>query len=71
MSDYSTASSNANDAINNASEGLVEEYEVRTNGRRVKRGPLKDQIDAATRLEGLANRRSGGMFRVGKFKDPR
>lgn len=71
MADYSTASSNANDAINSSSEGLVEEYEIRSNGRRVKRGALKDQIDAVARLEGLANRRSGGMFRVGKFKDPR
>lgn len=72
MSDYSTASSNADDAIASSAEGLVEEYEIRNNGRRVKRGRLTDQIDAATKLEGLAARRaSGSISRLGKFRRPR
>lgn len=71
MADYSTSSSNANSAINNSSEGLIEEYEISQSGRRVKRGSLKGQIEAAVMLEGLAARRaSGGLFRVAKLQDP-
>jgi hypothetical protein len=59
MADYSTASQNAADALVDSADGLVEEYEIRTNGRRVKRGRLQDQIQAAALLEGLAARRAG------------
>lgn len=70
MADYSTASTNASDALADSSEGLVEEYEIRTNGRRVKRGRLIDQVQAAAMLEGLAARRAGSLFTVAKMKNP-
>lgn len=70
MADYSTASENAQDALEDAAEGLIEEYEIRTNGRRVKRGRVQDQVQAAAMLEGLAARRSRGIFTLGKFKNP-
>lgn len=69
MADYSTAASNATDALNAAtSGGMVEEYEV--GGRRVKRGRVTDQVKAAAMLNGLANRQSGGMLRAAKFQEP-
>jgi hypothetical protein len=71
MADFSTAASNAEDALIDAAEGLVEEYEIRTNGRRVKRGRVQDQVQAAVLLEGLAARRAGGLFRLAKPKNPR
>ena len=71
MADYSTAAQNASDALTDVAEGLVEEYEIRTNGRRVKRGRVQDQIQAAALLEGLAARRSGGLFTLAKMKNPR
>ena len=71
MTDYSTAASNAADAIDSASDGLIEEYEIRSNGRRVKRGKAEDQVKAAVMLEGLAARRSGGIFSLAKMKNPR
>lgn len=55
MTDYSTAASEALDALND-SGGQVEEYEVRTNGRRVRRGTPKDQLQAALTLNFLAAR---------------
>ena len=70
MADYSTASTNAQDALEDAAEGLIEEYEIRTNGRRVKRGRVQDQVQAAAMLEGLAARRSRGIFSLAKFKNP-
>ena len=71
MSDYSTASSNADDALDNAADGFVEEYEISSRGRRVKRGRLPDQVKTAALLEGLAARRSGGLFRLAKPRNPR
>lgn len=71
MTDYSDAAANAADAIANSADGLIEEYEIRANGRRVKRGKAKDQLDAALLLEGLAARRSRGIFTLGKPKNPR
>jgi hypothetical protein len=71
MADYSTAAGNASDALNDASEGLIEEYEIRTNGWRVKRGRIPDQVQAAALLEGLAARRSGGIFSVSRMRNPR
>ena len=59
MADYSEASENANDALTSAAEGLIEEYEIRSNGRRVKRGRVEDQVKSAAILEGLAARRGG------------
>lgn len=67
MTDYSTAQTALNTAIN---EDLVEEYEIRKDGRRVKRGSVKSQIEASVMLEGLVARRSGGMFRVAKMQEP-
>lgn len=70
MADYSTASSNATDALDNAADGMVEEYEIRTTGRRVKRGKLLEQVQAAAMLEGLAARRSGSkLFTLARHKD--
>ena len=72
MADYSTASGNAETALNSAADGFVEEYEISQTGRRVKRGKLTEQVAAAALLEGLASRRSGGgISRVGKFRDAR
>lgn len=71
MTDYSTASSNAQDALENAADGLIEEYEIRSNGRRVKRGRAADQVKAALLLEGMAARRAGGIFHLAKPKNPR
>ena len=72
MADYSTASSNAGDALETAADGLIEEYEIRTNGRRVKRGRVIDQVQAAAMLEGLAARRSGSkLFTLARHKDAR
>lgn len=72
MADYSDAASNANDALTTSSDGLIEEYEIRANGRRVKRGRPEDQIKAAALLEGLAARRGGrAICNVAKFKDAR
>lgn len=72
MADYSTASDNAQDALSEAADGLVEEYEVTKRGHRVKRGRVADQIQGAAMLEGLAARRAaGGIFKLAKRKNPR
>jgi hypothetical protein len=72
MTDYSTAATNASDALEDVAEGLIEEYEIRTNGRRVKRGKAIDQIKAAAMLQGLAHRQSSGAIcNVAKFANPR
>ena len=68
MADFSTAAQNALDALENSSEGMVEEYEIRPNGRRVKYGRTKDLVEAIAMLQGL-NRTS--IFRLAKFKEPR
>ncbi|MEQ8636902.1 hypothetical protein [Gimesia maris] len=67
MADYTTPQTAIEAALNN---GLVEEYEARNDSVRVKRGTAASQIDALARLEGLAARRSGGMFRVAKMQEP-
>lgn len=67
MSDYSTAAAAAISALNaSADGGLVEEYEVRRDGRRVRRGKARDQIEGALLMEALAARRSRGLFSVAK-----
>jgi len=72
MADYADASSNADDALVDAAEGLIEEYEISPRGRRVKKGRLLDQVKAATILEGLAARRGGSrLFKLGKPRSPR
>jgi hypothetical protein len=72
MADYSAAASAASDAIADAAEGLIEEYEIRANGRRVKRGRIPDQIKAAALLEGLASRRGGrAICSLSKPANPR
>lgn len=71
MADYSDASEAAQDALANAAEGFVEEYEITNRGRRVKRGRVADQVQAALLLEGIAARRSGGLFRLAKRRNPR
>lgn len=71
MADYSTAASNAEDALADAAEGLVEEYEIGPNRRRVKRGKPQDQVQAALLLEAFAARRAaGGIFRLAKPRNP-
>ena len=58
MADYSTAASNATTALNNSTDGgFVEEYEVKDDGRRVRRGSLLDQVKAAAMLNALSNRK--------------
>ena len=70
MANYSTASSNASDALDASTDGeFVEEYSV--GNRRVRRGRAIDQIKAALFLEGLADRRSNGFTRVAKYREPR
>lgn len=70
MADYSTASANAEAALNDTtSGGMVEEYQI--GNRRVKRGKAADQVAAALLLEGIAARRGSGVFRVVKPKAPR
>ena len=72
MADYSTAASAAESALDDASEGLIEEYEIRTNGRRVKRGKLPEQVKMLALLEGFTTRRiAGGICRLAKFKNAR
>ena len=69
MADFSTA---ATQALNALSAGaLIEEYEVTDRGRRVKHGRPLEQVEAAIRLNALAARCTGGLFRVGKFRNPR
>jgi len=70
MSDYSTASQSAQEQLESSSDGMIEEYEIRSNGRRVKRGRLQDQVQAAALLEGLAARRSGKLFHLARFGTP-
>tara|TARA_R110000803_G_scaffold34016_1_gene74440 strand:+ start:1447 stop:1656 length:210 start_codon:yes stop_codon:yes gene_type:complete len=67
MADYTAASSGIESAIGN---DLVEEYEIGNGKRRVKRGSIKDQIDASARLEGLVARRAGGMLNLAKMQEP-
>lgn len=72
MADYSEAASNANEALTSSSDGLIEEYEIRKDGRRVKRGKASDQITAAALLEGLAARRGGrSVFNLAKPQTPK
>ncbi len=69
MADFSTA---ATQALNKLEDGApVEEYEVTHRGRRVKHGRPLDQVNAAIRLNALAARCSGGLFRLAKFRNPR
>lgn len=70
MSDYSTASQSAQEQLESSSDGMIEEYEIRSNGRRVKRGRLQDQVQAAALLEGLAARRHGKLFHLARFGTP-
>ena len=69
MADFSTAATNALNTLNDGSP--VEEYEVTNRGRRVKRGRPLEQVEAAIRLNALAARCNGGLFRVAKFRSPR
>lgn len=72
MTDYSDAASNALSSLSDATDGMVEEYEISNNGRRVRRGKLKDQLDAVMKLQALAARQSGGgIFRLAKPRNPR
>lgn len=54
---FSTAASNAETQLNNATDGgFVEEYQV--GNVRTKRGPLVEQVKAAAMLQALSNRGS-------------
>ena len=71
MADYSTAAAAAADALDDASEGMIEEYEIGPRGRRVKRGKAADQIKSLALLEGLAARRGGrALFTLAKPVSP-
>jgi len=70
MANYSTASDNAQDALENAAGGIVK-YEIRTNGRTVERVNPSNALETAAKLEGLQLRRSGRpIFSLAKFKSP-
>ena len=70
---YSGASAAAAAALSDtASAGFPEEYDVRPNGKRVRRGNAINQIQAAVLLEAMADRReSGSPFRVAKMAPAR
>lgn len=68
--DLSTAAANALDALDASTEGgFVEEYEVTRQGKRVKRGTAKAQVEAAILLNALAARQSGGLCRLAKLRE--
>lgn len=67
MTDYTSALSALETTI---STDMVEEYEVKKDGFRTKRGSILNQIKAATLLEGLAHRRANGIFTVAKLQEP-
>lgn len=72
MADYTTAAAAALEALEaNTTGGFVEEYEIKPNARRVKLAGSVDQVKTALLLEGLAARRSSGLFRVAKPRNPR
>ena len=53
-------------------DGAVEEYEIRTNGRRVKRGRVLEQVQEKAIREALAARRGGrAIFTLGSPENPR
>ncbi|WP_417850168.1 hypothetical protein [Thalassoglobus sp.] len=70
MSDYQTAANAAIDHLAENAGGIVEEYTTE-DGRSVRRGKASEQIDAALKLEGIANRRRNGLFRVAKMQEPK
>lgn len=71
MADYSEAADNALNALTTSSDGLIEEYEIRKDGRRVKRGKLSDQMELINKMQGMAARQSKGIFSLAKPKNPR
>lgn len=69
MATLSDAAQAAIDAISDAaSGGFVEEYRIGRQGRMVRRGRPTDQVDAAIKMEALANRRTNGLFRLAKLR---
>lgn len=66
MSDLSTAAQNIVDSL--ASGELVEEYRVGPQGRMVRRGKATEQVDAAIKLQAVANRQQNGVFRLAKLR---
>ncbi len=66
MTDFSDAKTALGAAIG---DGLVEEYEISKDRRRVRRGSVKDQVDALARLGGLVDRQSNGLIRIGKITE--
>lgn len=70
MSDLQTAATQALNAI--AEGGLIESYDINKNGRSVTRGSVVDQVDAAIKLQALANRQANGnLFQIGVFTGDR
>jgi hypothetical protein len=68
-----TLSDAANAALTSLTEGgLIEEYQIDKNGRRVKRGSVVDQVEAAMKLQAIANRQAKGtLMQVGVFTNDR
>lgn len=67
MADYASIVDGASDALTNAAEGgFVEEYQHRN--LRVRRGRVVEQVQALATLDGLAARRSGGLFRLASVR---
>lgn len=62
------AESAVNSIASSASGGFVEEYRLGPQGRMVRRGKPTEQVDAAIKLEAVANRRASGMFRLAKLR---
>lgn len=71
MSDYSTAAASAQEALEDSTDGgFIEEYRIGSNFRQVRHALPLDQLRAATMLEGLAARRSRGIFTLARMKNP-
>lgn len=72
MSDLSSLASNALTGLTDAaSGGLVEEYQVGKGTKRVRRGTIRDQVDAVLKLQKHANRAANGMCARGRIRGDR
>ena len=72
MSDLSQAAQAAvNSLAASTAGGFVEEYQVGNGQRRVRRGMLADQVNAAIKLDAIAARRSSGLFGLARFREDR
>lgn len=72
MATLSTIAQQVVDGLSSATEGgLVEEYQIGRGIRRVKRGPVVEQVKAMLMLDAIASRQSSGLFRKAKLRSDR